>query len=157
MNPPTVIIVSATQLTIDGVAFSNPIDTAINRPPLRPLIQTALVAWEQSLRADWATGIASAQAERDAAVAAAQAERDAALTAKTKALSDLAEHQQLVDGYVTQMRANTQLMAIPAIADAIAEVSVFTAARQRLAAEAEVTRLAAELGAKRAALQTLPS
>jgi hypothetical protein len=84
----TVVVVSATSVTVNGVPSGKPADTIRNRPELASAIQLAL----EKREAEQAASLAAVQARLDAALATR-----AALIAKAKAkLAELPESSRAI-------------------------------------------------------------
>jgi hypothetical protein len=84
----TVVVISATSITVNGVPSGKPADTIRNRPELASAIQLAL----EKREADQAAALAAVQAKLDASLATR-----AALIAKAKAkLAELPEASRAI-------------------------------------------------------------
>ena len=110
----TVVVVSATQVTVNGVDAGKPADTIRNRPELASAIQTALETWEVAKSAELAAAkaeLASALARRAALVQLAK-EKLAQLPADSRAVVSNALYQaELPDILVRRAKLAAELAA----------------------------------------------
>lgn len=113
----TVVVVSATSVTVNGVPSGKPADTIANRPELASAIQLAL----EKREADQAATLAAVQAKLDAALATR-----AALIAKAK--SKLAELPEASRAIVLSVITEAEL---PDLDRKRAQVAAELAAKQK--------------------------
>ena len=125
----TVVVVSATSVTVNGVPSGKPADTIRNRPELASAIQLAL----EKREADQAAALAAVQAKLDASLATR-----AALIAKAKAkLAELPEASRAI------------------VFSVITEAELPDLDRKRAQLAAELAAKSAELEAKQKELDAL--